>query len=102
LARQEFEVPEGLQAGCVLEWIPKKMRSQGNGLLKFYDKGGSEIGVQEIRNGCPTDLFDFLALAQNLANEQNLSVDCPSTFMPDQLPTIPVRCVFISKEEAAL
>ena len=98
----EFEVPKGLQSGCVLEWIPKKMRSTGNGLLKFYNKGGDELAVQEIKNGCPADLFDFLALAQNLANEQDLSVDCPSTFMPDKIPTIPVRCVFISNKEAAL
>lgn len=102
LAQQFFEVPSGLQDGCVLEWIPRQMRSQGNGLLKFYDRLGYELSVQEIKNGCPADLFDFLALAQNLANEQNLSVDCPTTFSPDQIPRIPVRCVFISKARAAL
>ncbi len=96
MSDQIVEVPRGLGPGWVLEWIPRGLNGSVIGRLKFYDKGGYGQDKQEIEINHPAELFDFYALAQNIASEKGLSVDCPTTFDLDKIPTIPVRCSFVS------
>ena len=95
------EVPKGLGPGWVLEWMPRGLNGSVTGLLKFYNEGGYGLDKQEITTNQLAELFDFYALAQNIACVKGLSVDCPKTFDLDKIPTMPVRCLFVNQGRVA-
>ena len=96
LPSAEFEAPNELSPGWVIEWIHKPSEG-GKGLIKFYRENGESFESRKITNGYPRDIFDFVALAQNMASEKGLSVGCSEAdekiFFSGS--NAPIRCLVI-------
>jgi hypothetical protein len=96
LSSAEFEVPNELSPGWVIEWISKPTGGE-KGFIKFYRENGETFKCDEIQNGHPRNVFDFVALAQNMASEKGLSVSCSET-AKEQVScgsNAPFRCLVI-------
>ena len=90
-------LPDKLQAGDVIEWIFQTERG-GSAWLKFYTNDGQEISRQIIKNGCLKDIFDFLAIGENLAQENGLVFQCQP--VKNSGGITPIRGIFLSQKKS--
>lgn len=93
---QEFEIPAALKEGYVIEWIPRQIKG-GQSWLKFHANDGQQISCQEIKNGCFQTAFDFLAFAQNIANQQGLTIGGGQIEDFDNFKN-PLRCIIVNNK----
>jgi len=97
LLQLDFETPEDLAPGWVIEWIYKPIGG-GKGKIKIYVKdSGEEAVCHEITNGYPCNVLDFMALAQNMANVRGLDIDSNNLIKDIILePNTSIRCLVTS------
>ena len=91
---QKIAVPEILTEGWVAEWIPWDQRGERT-CLKFYTNNGQEVSRQELSL---FSFFDFVALAENVAQENGLTLHCSE--FADKGGSAPVRCIFINPRQS--
>ncbi|MFC1598556.1 hypothetical protein ACFL2U_00895 [Patescibacteria group bacterium] len=97
---EQFDIPEALEKGSVIEWIPRGV-SHVNGYLKFYGTQGDVLLCQELLNGSPANISDYFNLVMSIAQEKGLGVNIPKFYNPGQRPQMPIRCTFVGLNRAA-